>query len=189
MHEDDLAGRLLSQQAAGGDRWEVVELPAIGLALWPEAYPIAALERIRLNTQPRFWSALYQQRPTPDTGDYFKADWLKPYDNRPARETLTVYGASDYAVTDDGGDYNDPVPVENPERQAVLMALEMRDAIGALTEQRRRLGHDISFGIGIEHGFATLGTIGFEGRFDYAAIGTVVMLLLVCVIRPCPAKS
>ena len=69
--------------------------------------------------------------------------------------------------------FNDPVPVENPERQAVLMALEMRDAIGTLTEKRRRLGHDISFGIGIEHGVATLGTIGFEGRFDYAAIGTV----------------
>ena len=50
MHEDDLAGRLLAQQAAGGDRWEVVELPAIddyGMALWPEAYSIAALERIR----------------------------------------------------------------------------------------------------------------------------------------------
>jgi adenylate cyclase len=69
--------------------------------------------------------------------------------------------------------FNDPVPVENPAFQAVLMALEMRDAIGALTEKWRRLGHDISFGIGIEHGFATLGTIGFEGRFDYAAIGTV----------------
>jgi hypothetical protein len=41
----------------------------------------------------------------PDTGDYFKADWLKPYDKAPARETLTVYGASDYAATDDGGDY------------------------------------------------------------------------------------
>jgi len=75
------------------------------VALWPEAYPIAALERIRLNTQPRFWSALCQQRPTPDTGDYFKTDWLKPYDHAPARETLTIYGASDYAVTDDGGDY------------------------------------------------------------------------------------
>jgi GAF domain-containing protein len=69
--------------------------------------------------------------------------------------------------------FNDPVPVEKPELQAVLMALEMRDAIGALTDRRRRLGHDIGFGIGIEHGFATLGTIGFEGRFDYAAIGTV----------------
>jgi class 3 adenylate cyclase/putative methionine-R-sulfoxide reductase with GAF domain len=69
--------------------------------------------------------------------------------------------------------FNDPVPVDNPALQAVLMALEMRDAIGALTERWQRLGHDIGFGIGIAHGFATLGTIGFEGRFDYAAIGTV----------------
>jgi class 3 adenylate cyclase len=69
--------------------------------------------------------------------------------------------------------FNDPVPVDNPALKAVLMALEMRQVIGALTEKWRRLGHDIGFGIGIAHGFATLGTIGFEGRFDYAAIGTV----------------
>ena len=69
--------------------------------------------------------------------------------------------------------FNDPVPVEKPALQAVLMALEMRDVTGALTDKWRRLGHDIGFGIGIAHGFATLGTIGFEGRFDYAAIGTV----------------
>ena len=49
----------------------------------------------------------------------------------------------------------------------------MRVTIGALIENWRRLGHDLGFGIGIAHGFATLGTIGFEGRFDYAAIGTV----------------
>src|SRR5262245_29320452 len=53
--------------------------------------------------------------------------------------------------------FNDPVPVENPALQAVLMALEMRTAIEALIEKWRRLGHDL----------------GFEGRFDYAAIGTV----------------
>jgi GAF domain-containing protein len=69
--------------------------------------------------------------------------------------------------------FNDPVPVENPALQAVLMALDMREAIGTLTGKWRRRGHDIGFGIGIAHGFATLGTIGFEGRFDYAAIGTV----------------
>jgi len=62
--------------------------------------------------------------------------------------------------------FNDPVPVENP-------ALDMRTAIGGLIEKWRDLGHDLGFGIGIAHGFATLGTIGFEGRFDYAAIGTV----------------
>ena len=69
--------------------------------------------------------------------------------------------------------FNDPVPVPNPALQAVRMALDMRSAIGALIEKWRRLGHDLGFGIGISHGFATLGTIGFEGRFDYAAIGTV----------------
>ena len=69
--------------------------------------------------------------------------------------------------------FNDPVPVENPALQAVLMALELREAIAALTSKWRRFGHEIGFGIGIAHGYATLGTIGFEGRFDYAAIGTV----------------
>ena len=69
--------------------------------------------------------------------------------------------------------FNDPIPVDNPALQAVLMAIDMRGAIGDMIEKRRKLGHDIGFGIGIAHGFATLGTIGFEGRFDYAAIGTV----------------
>jgi class 3 adenylate cyclase/putative methionine-R-sulfoxide reductase with GAF domain len=69
--------------------------------------------------------------------------------------------------------FNDPVTVENPPLQAVLMALDMRAAIEALMEKWRLLGHDLGFGIGIAHGFATLGTIGFEGRRDYAAIGTV----------------
>ena len=69
--------------------------------------------------------------------------------------------------------FNDPLPIDNPALQAVLMAIDMRAAIGELIEKWRKLGHDIGFGIGIAHGFATLGTIGFEGRFDYSAIGTV----------------
>jgi adenylate cyclase len=69
--------------------------------------------------------------------------------------------------------FGDPVPLENPALAAVTMALEMRAAISALIEKWRRLGHELGFGIGIAHGYATLGTIGFEGRFDYAAIGTV----------------
>jgi|RhiMetdeSRZDD1v2_1073273.scaffolds.fasta_scaffold367413_1 class 3 adenylate cyclase len=66
--------------------------------------------------------------------------------------------------------FNDPIPVPNP---AVQAALDMRTAVGALTGKWHRLGHELGFGVGIAHGFATLGTIGFEGRFDYAAIGTV----------------
>src|SRR6266704_3023166 len=85
--------------------------------------------------------------------------------------------------------FNDPVPVENPALQAVLMALEVRDAIGALTETWRRLGHDIGFGIGIAHGFATLGTIGFEGRFDYAAIGNVSNVASGCAMKRSQGKS
>jgi class 3 adenylate cyclase len=69
--------------------------------------------------------------------------------------------------------FNDPIPVDKPALHAVLMAIDMRGAIGELVEKWCKLGHDIGFGIGIAHGFATLGTIGFEGRFDYAAIGTV----------------
>jgi class 3 adenylate cyclase len=69
--------------------------------------------------------------------------------------------------------FNDPVPVPKPALQAVQAALDMRAAIEVLTEKWSRLGHDLGFGVGIAHGHATLGTIGFEGRFDYAAIGTV----------------
>src|SRR5262249_21690211 len=66
--------------------------------------------------------------------------------------------------------FNDPVPVENPALQAVQMALDMRTAISALIERWQELGHEIGFGIGIAHGYATLGTVGFGERFDYAAI-------------------
>lgn len=105
-HEDDLSGRLLVEQSKGGDRWEVLELPAItsdGQALWPAFYPLEVLERTRRVLPPRDWSALYQQRPAPDEGAYFKRDWFRWYDEKPAQ--LRIYGASDYAVTDGGGDY------------------------------------------------------------------------------------
>lgn len=105
-HEDDLSGHLLAQQDRGGDRWKVLELPAIdddGKALWPEFYPLPALERLRSVLPSRDWSALYQQRPTPDEGDYFKRDWFRYYESPP--QHLRTYGASDYAVTAKGGDY------------------------------------------------------------------------------------
>jgi len=90
-------------------------------------------------------------------------------------EIINKYGGTLERYAGDGVMvvFNDPIPVDNPALQAVLMAIDMRAAIGALMEKWRKLGHDIGFGIGIAHGFATLGTIGFEGRFDYAAIGTV----------------
>ncbi|HEU4804993.1 MAG TPA: terminase family protein [Nitrobacter sp.] len=106
MHEEDLSGYLIERQNFDGDKWEIVELKAIGEdgeALWPEAYPIEALERIRANTLPRFWSSLYQQNPQPDEGTFFQRDWLKEWERKPA--SLNVYGTSDYAVTEGDGDY------------------------------------------------------------------------------------
>jgi class 3 adenylate cyclase len=69
--------------------------------------------------------------------------------------------------------FNDPVPCADAEARAVRMAIAMRDRVGALTADWARQGHRLGFGVGISRGYATLGRIGFEGRYDYAAIGTV----------------
>jgi class 3 adenylate cyclase len=72
--------------------------------------------------------------------------------------------------------FNDPQPVPNPQERAVRMALAMRARVEPLTGRWRKLGFDLHVGIGIAQGYATLGAIGFEGRWDYGAIGTVTNL-------------
>ena len=72
--------------------------------------------------------------------------------------------------------FNDPLPCPDPAARAVRMALEMRKLVGNLSKKWRKRDHQLDFGVGIAQGYATLGKIGFEGRFDYAAIGTVTNL-------------
>jgi adenylate cyclase len=72
--------------------------------------------------------------------------------------------------------FNDPLPCSDPPRQALRMAVEMRRCVGDLSAKWRKHGHDLGFGIGIAHGYATIGGIGSEERFEYTAIGTVVNL-------------
>ena len=72
--------------------------------------------------------------------------------------------------------FNDPLPVDDAAERAVTMAVAMRDRVADLAGGWSRRGHDLGFGIGIAQGYATLGRIGFEGRFDYAAIGSVTNL-------------
>ena len=72
--------------------------------------------------------------------------------------------------------FNDPLPCPDPSLKAVRMAVEMRDIMAELCQKWRHYGPELGFGIGIARGYATLGPIGFEGRFDYSAIGTVVNL-------------
>lgn len=113
-HEDDLIGRLTdkSNPCFNPDEavnWKVLALPAIadeddpmgrkpGEALWPERFPLESLDQIRrLNA--RGFSALYQGRPTPDDGDYFKRDWVKTYIPSELPKNLRYYAASDHAVS------------------------------------------------------------------------------------------
>jgi class 3 adenylate cyclase len=72
--------------------------------------------------------------------------------------------------------FNDPVSVPNPAERAVRMAIVMRERIRELIVKWRKLGYELDFGVGIAHGYATIGGIGFEGRLDYGAIGTVINL-------------
>ena len=72
--------------------------------------------------------------------------------------------------------FNDPVPIENPVAQSISMTLHLREHFTPLQDLWRKRGHELNLGMGIAMGFATLGAIGFEGRWDYAAIGSVTNL-------------
>lgn len=125
-NQGDLAGSILPENWNGesgmiecrdGETWEVICIPAkaekpgdplgraVGEYIWPEWFGRehwAPFERIS-----RTWNALYQQRPAPESGDYFKREWIIQVPDHliPPRETMMVYGGSDYAVTANGGDY------------------------------------------------------------------------------------
>src|SRR3954469_19582772 len=123
--EDDLAGRILPAdyngesgtiRARDGEMWRVISIKAEaeagdplgrnpGVFLWPEWFRAESLAREKIIQGPRNWAALYQQRPSPEEGDFFQREWLRWYDDPPSRSTLRTYGASDYAVTADGGDF------------------------------------------------------------------------------------
>lgn len=115
----DLAGSILPEDWNGesgmiecrdGMTWEVLCIPAqaereddplgrkIGEYLWPEWFPESHWKQYKAN--PRTWTSLYQQRPRPDEGNQFEADWFHWYDPEELPKHLTVYGASDYAVTE-----------------------------------------------------------------------------------------
>jgi predicted phage terminase large subunit-like protein len=116
-HMDDLAGRIIEHAAATGQKIRILRLPAIAEAddplgrkpgeyLWdePDGYDYAAfLRRRQTETAPLEWAALYQQEPVPESGGFFKREWFKYYDDAPP--SGRSYGASDYAVTADGGDF------------------------------------------------------------------------------------
>jgi len=141
-HEEDIAGRVLQQMEAGQIRGRVISIPAVageddmlgrkpGEYLWDEPpYNYGDFLRARQREETAMmWSSMYQQAPSPEEGAFFKAEWLLPYDKVPARETLSVYGASDYAVTEAGGDYTVHVVVGvDPEGRMYLLDLWRKQA-------------------------------------------------------------
>lgn len=126
-HEDDLSGGILPENYAGesgwitaqdGEQWYVLCLQAqcersddplgrkVGEYLWTDWFPVSWWEqtkRTQSTPSARNWSALYQQRPAPEEGDFFKREWIRSYDRVP--DNCRTYGASDYAVTEGDGDY------------------------------------------------------------------------------------
>jgi len=117
-HDDDLAGKLLRQAEDGADQWEVIKYPAlaeedekfrkVGESLHPERYNVDALEQIRKAIGPRDWSALYQQNPVSDEGDYFSRDMIRYFENDEIDTSqLNYYCAWDLAIGQrDRNDYS-----------------------------------------------------------------------------------
>jgi class 3 adenylate cyclase len=95
-----------------------------------------------------------------------------------AGEQITKFQATLGSFEGDGlmAYLNDPVPCDEPARRVVEMGLAVADAIDALTPTWHRRGYDLSYGIGMALGHATLGIVGYDGRSDYTAMGTVVNL-------------
>jgi predicted phage terminase large subunit-like protein len=117
-HDDDLAGKLLRQAEEGADQWEVIKYPAlaeedekfrkVGESLHPERYNVDALEQIRKAIGPRDWSALYQQNPVSDEGDYFSRDMIRYFEyDEIDNSQLNYYCAWDLAIGQrDRNDYS-----------------------------------------------------------------------------------
>jgi predicted phage terminase large subunit-like protein len=125
-HEDDPAGRILPEdydgesgwiQARDGEMWYVLAVQAecekqddplgrqIGQYFWPEWFPEGFLEQEKISQGDRNWASLYQQRPKPSEGSYFKREWVKWYDPDDEPERANTYGATDFAVSVDKGDW------------------------------------------------------------------------------------
>jgi predicted phage terminase large subunit-like protein len=133
FNEFDLLGRIRERDERLGIKWRRVVLPMVagdgdllgrkvGERLWPEWFTDAQI--IEARSDPLKWAALYQQEPSPETGDYFKAEWFRPYHVAPPLETLRIYGASDYAVTANAGDWTVHVVVGiDPEGRMYLLDL------------------------------------------------------------------
>lgn len=108
-HEDDLIGRILDPKNGEAEMWTVIRIPMLAeendplgrspsQPLWPEWFTEDQIREARRD--PRTWAGLYQQRPSPEEGDYFRRDWLKGYQPNELPKNLRFYGGGDFAVSE-----------------------------------------------------------------------------------------
>ena len=113
-HEDDLVGRLLDprRDPTEASRWRVISIPMlakegdvlgrqVGERLWPEWFTPAMVEEAQKNQ--KAWSGMYQQEPTPESGDFFKRNWIVTYQAEELPKNLRIYVTSDHAVSEEKG--------------------------------------------------------------------------------------
>lgn len=131
-HEDDLVGRILLSPDQGN--WDVLSLPAVaephdalgreaGEALWADYITLETLNTIKTAVGSRTWNSLYQQKPTADEGNYFKSEWLQLVEKAP--RSLKIYGASDYAVSADKGDYTAHVVIGHDDKKDEIYIIDI----------------------------------------------------------------
>jgi predicted phage terminase large subunit-like protein len=150
-HEDDLVGRLIDPKndhynAAEAEKWKVINIPAIaedndilerdpGEALWPERFGVEYLLNFKAR-DPRAFNALYQQRPTAEDGEFFKAENLREYlpHQLPRLQDLKLYMASDHAVA---------TKQENDKTCILLVGVDVHDNIYVLDAFWKRATTDV----------------------------------------------
>jgi predicted phage terminase large subunit-like protein len=178
-NQADLAGKILTDSEQGGEKWEVVNLPAIaeendqigrvvGAPLWPERFGIPELEKIKRTVGSYYWTALYQQRPTPQEGGMFKRQWFPIIDAAPVG--LAAYCRRwDLAASQNKGDYTAGLSLGKKDGRFYVLDLqrarESPAGVEALVKQTAQIdGYDYKVRMEQEPGSSGKNTIDHYAR-------------------------
>lgn len=178
-NQGDLAGRILEDMQQGGEQWEVINLPAIaenddqigrtvGAPLWPERFGLPELEKIKRTVGSYYWTALYQQRPTPQEGGMFKRQWFPIVDAAP-RDLVARVRRWDLAASQRKGDYTAGLLLGKKDGRFYVLDLQhVRESpagVEALVKQTAQVdGYEVEIRMEQEPGSSGLNTIDYYAR-------------------------
>jgi predicted phage terminase large subunit-like protein len=178
-NQGDLAGRILQDMQNGGERWDIINLPAIaedddqigrspGTPLWPDRFGVPELENIKRTVGSYYWTALYQQRPTPQEGGMFKRQWFPIIDAAP-HGLVSRVRRWDLAASQQKGDYTAGLLMGKKEGRFYVLDLQhVRESpagVESLVKQTAQVdGHDVEIRMEREPGSSGLNTIDYYAR-------------------------